>query len=358
MMSVGEVDVLLPRLGRGGAPALRLTPGQSRALEGFRRKLAAREYASAPRPCLCGARADVLVARRDRYGIPLDTVLCRGCGLARSDPYLTPPSLARFYREDYRSIYSSVGPAGIFAEAQRAGRWLRRWLSASVGASPKSVFEIGCGAGGVLAAFEGDGCRTAGCDFDPEYLAFGRARGLALEEGDAQTLRSRGRAELIVLRHVLEHYRDPVEELKNLSALLEPRGLVHVELPGILSIRATYGDVGLYLQNAHVWHFCRATLDFVMSRAGFAAVAGDEVIRALYRHEPVLAPLAADPGCADRVLAELRRVERLRFVPRRQILTAALSRILRRPAYEARPGARGGTAGGIHAHRTRRGWHV
>jgi hypothetical protein len=60
-------------------------------------------------------------------------------------------------------------------------------------------------------------------------------------------------------------------------------GYVYVELPGILSIHRTYGDILLFLQNAHLYHFTLATLTFLMAKAGFRLVKGDEYIHALFQ---------------------------------------------------------------------------
>lgn len=307
----------IKRLDSQPKPALPLTDVQAEGVSRVLRHLEDDRYSETPNSCICGSNDDILIAERDRYGIPIETVLCRGCGLLRSDPYLTPQSIIRFYQEDYRSIYTSVdGTKGLFANEYLKGSLIHGWLIKHSAAIPPLVFEIGCGAGGILQYFQGIGSSVAGCDYGEDGCAFGRASGLRLETGGSDKLAKYGRADLLILCHVLEHWRDLLNELKRLHNLLRENGLVYIELPGIFDIRRTYRDIALFLQNAHVWHFCLVTLDYVMSLAGFERLAGNERIQSLYRVAPKCASVPRNPDIHRRILYSLLWTERLRYLPR------------------------------------------
>jgi len=202
---------------------------QVRAVAHFLDDLDNGRYDQALLPCFCGVNDDVLIAQRDRYGIPLDTVLCRHCGLMRSDPYFTSESVAYFYREAYRSIY--IHPGGIsghFAEQQAVGACIHNYVVQSFPTKPETVLEVGCGAGGILHHFQQHGSRVAGCDFGEDYLQYGMSKGLTLEVGGWDKLAQHGPADLVVLSHLLEHLQNPVAELKNIHGLLKPNALVYV----------------------------------------------------------------------------------------------------------------------------------
>jgi NAD(P)-dependent dehydrogenase (short-subunit alcohol dehydrogenase family) len=50
------------------------------------RKLASGEYKSESPPCpVCTGGTDVLLAEKDRYGLPMRVVACDRCGLIRTD---------------------------------------------------------------------------------------------------------------------------------------------------------------------------------------------------------------------------------------------------------------------------------
>lgn len=326
---LGSSSPLIARLTAEGKPARRLSSETRRAVERF----LSSGYTETPNPCLCGSTEDRLIARRDRFGIPLDTRLCTGCGLMRSDPYMDDASIARFYAEVYRDIntrgWMELSASESFESQRWAGRQIIEWLDRSDSVAREGVFEIGCGGGGILQSFAERGSRVIGCDFDDRYLEEGRRAGLDLRTGSTETLENAGQADLVILSHVLEHFRDPVSMLESIPPLLKPDGLLYVEVPGVLDFRGMYRVLDSFLVNAHVWHFSLATLDYTMALAGFSRVRGDEFVRALYRPSPSVVA-RPESAAADAVLEYIERTERLRFVPRFGHPIAALAPIARR----------------------------
>ena len=74
----------------------------------FKTKIKNGEYKLVPNPCLCGNTnefIDIVVAEKDRYGIPCCNVLCKKCGIIRLKERLDDYSTSEFYRNEYRDIY-------------------------------------------------------------------------------------------------------------------------------------------------------------------------------------------------------------------------------------------------------------
>lgn len=307
---------LSARLGKGDRPTLRLSPGQLAARDRVLAALADGTYALEDAPCFCGgAELDLEIAERDRYGLPVRTVLCQHCGLLRTTPRMTAESTARFYDRDYRDLYTGPGNAeSLFAGQVARGRGLVNLLSKLL---PKvdRVYEVGCGAGGLLLPFAEVGKTVAGVDLGGEYLDVGRAHGLQLVQGNASALLAETGepADLVLLVHVLEHYLDLRSAVHETCELIAPGGLLLVEVPGLASIAHGYGgDILRYLQNAHTYHFTGATLGFVLRRCGLEVLACTEDAIALCRrpaqlHADLVAPAPDEAGRNLRTLAELER---------------------------------------------------
>jgi SAM-dependent methyltransferase len=278
--------LLFDRFYTATEPVEKLTEAQRKALEVFRQKLGRGVYAFEEAGCLCGCGGGWVVAARDRFALPVQTLLCPACGVMRTSPRMTGESLGRFYRDDYRPLY--VGEPGVpewfFNWQIENGKQIREFVSSALLAgSERIVFDVGCGAGGTLLPFREAGWRVFGCDTGPAYLERGRREGLTLECGEAPVLERHGPANLVLLSHVLEHLPNPLASLVQLHKLLRPGGFVYVELPGIFSIYRTYRDFLLFLQNAHLYHFTLKTLSALLAAAGFRLVKGDQRIRALYQ---------------------------------------------------------------------------
>src|SRR4051812_43923783 len=98
--------------------------GRRPFIEAVRKKLLEEEYRLIHYECPCGSDAhDLLVAQVDRYGLPLDTVLCAECGTLRTDPYLDPASLTDFYVHFYQQMYGRVtDEKKYFANQEMYGR--------------------------------------------------------------------------------------------------------------------------------------------------------------------------------------------------------------------------------------------
>jgi SAM-dependent methyltransferase len=223
---------------------------------------------------VCGADGGRVIAEIDRYGIPVTTVICKVCSLIRTVNQLRESDYAEFYSSFYRSLYDGAlhaSPKFVDEQIVR-GRRLVRIISRHIDLDGKLVVEVGCGAGGVLRAFQEVGSQVFGCDYGEEYLEAGRRLGLDLVRGGISEIPT-GIADVIVYSHVLEHIQDLKGEFDEIRRVLKPAGKLVVEVPGVYKIHRQYaGDILEYLQNAHLYHFTRQTLTLICSKFGFSEV--------------------------------------------------------------------------------------
>jgi len=248
---------------------------------------------SAEACCLCGAPDGFLVAEKDRYGLPVKTVVCERCGLVRTYNRLDAASLGRFYGEQYRPIYEgalySSETIQRFLESQFEANHFVSYIGVLKLTSASIVAEVGACAGWNLYSFQRRGIAVIGCDLDKEYLEYGRRRGIRLVEGDVKRLIELGvKADLVIVNHVLEHVADPIDFLLDLREIVKDEGHVLIGVPGLADVRYGYGDGEFWgcLQNAHLFFFELWTLRRCMERAGFGFVDGYEGIQALFRKRP------------------------------------------------------------------------
>jgi 2-polyprenyl-3-methyl-5-hydroxy-6-metoxy-1,4-benzoquinol methylase len=114
----------------------------------------------------------------------------------------------------------------------------------------KSLFEIGFGAGSLLAWAQEQGANVAGSEVNPEFAAAARERGveiLPVELGEAVAGHC-DRFDLVVAFDVFEHLTLPqiVAGLRHIAALLKPEGRLILRFPNAQSpfgAFSQYGDV-------------------------------------------------------------------------------------------------------------------
>lgn len=311
---------LSPRLSDRSTPALPLNDAQRAVRQRILDALTSGRYAQEDVDCFCGEQEGIVIAEVDRYALPVRTVLCTRCGLMRTTPRMTAEATAAFYANDYRALYTGNAQALLGNQIAR-GRTLLRGLP-TLFDQISTVYDVGCGVGGMLMAFAEHGKQVAGCDYDREYLQLGRDLGLELVEGDADALlaaRDGQSADLVTAIHVVEHFLDLPSELARLGRAVRPGGFLLIEVPGIRCIDAHSsqgyrGDPLLYLQNAHTYHFTAATLRYVLTQVGFEVIYADEAAVAVARRPegcwPNPRPTLIPQDEARRVLSYLATLER------------------------------------------------
>jgi len=268
---------------------IRLNSRQKKYKKIFLDKLERRIYVERNNTCPCGHPGDILVHKKDRYGIPLTTVMCKYCGLLRSDPYYNQKTLKNFYNLEYRGIYEEEGRPNqnFFNNQKKRGKFIYGYLKRNyfgTEISNKKIVEVGCSAGGTLAYFKDMGNNVFGCDYDSSYINYGQKKGLNLVTGGAERLNAvRNKVDIVILCHVLEHFSNLEGELKKIRLLVKKGGLIFIEVPGIYLIHRSYGGrLDDFLQNAHAYSFTLKSLSYVMGKYRFKLIHGDESVFAIF----------------------------------------------------------------------------
>jgi SAM-dependent methyltransferase len=174
-----------------------------------------------------------------------------------------------------------------------------------------------------------------GYDVDDEYLEIGRASfGVEMRSGRADdALEAVSSADIVLLSHVVEHFSSPEAVLERIARRLHPGALLLIEVPGLFRLHRTNLNPRDYLQNAHTFTYCAATLRDACRRAGLDVVEIDQCARAVCRTgPPELQPGSVlRAGLAERIIRYLRRCDsgyrhyaRLRRLPVVGRHTAAL----------------------------------
>ena len=234
--------------------------------------------------CMCcndHVENDIVISEKDRYGLPIPQVLCSKCGLIRSGVVFDEKSNNKFYAEYYRDMYSPGDTPLDFLwkdQKERGYRILELIDSLNL-IGIKDIAENGTGMGGVIYPFYKKGFNVMGCDFDQRYLEYGSSKGLNLMYGDFGNLVKNESCDLVLLVHVLEHFLDPLKEMKKIISKIRIGKYLYVEVPGIFNIDKAYGSPILYFQNAHVYNYYEAYLQQMFGNMGLKIVYSDEVCR-------------------------------------------------------------------------------
>jgi SAM-dependent methyltransferase len=259
----------------------------------------------------CDANDAVPVIRSgDRLlGIPgeFQVVRCRRCGFLYTNPQPDERTLALHYSAGYPLHRVEARPApsaqhgvrsrlkaGLLAARRypvtgAPPTWAWRAAGALVGKTLASRFvwlppfvpggtlvEVGCATGGYLAEMRDLGWRVVG--IEPSERAVDAARSLHQLDVRLGTLEEAALpdavADVVVMRMVLEHVRDPRRTLVGARRILKPGGRLLALVPnaGSLEARLFGGDWYAWDLPRHLSHFTPRTLATMLGEAGFARV--------------------------------------------------------------------------------------
>lgn len=188
------------------------------------------------------AAAETVIAWHSHEGLRisqsqgLDVIECAMCGFRHVVPLPDARALEATYREEYYrdekpTFLSHAGEDQQWAELAQNDRLeaFERLLPAH----RRRLLDIGSGPGFFLKTAKARGWRVLGIEPSRQAAAHARSLGIEVAEGffNADTAPGLGRFDAIQLNNVLEHVPDPASLLIEARGLLEPGGLLCVNVP-------------------------------------------------------------------------------------------------------------------------------
>ncbi len=265
---------------------------------------------------LCDGVNFHLISRLDRRGKPLDTGICARCGLVAHWNIPSDEALNEFYATRYRDEYHgehSPSPRRVM-RAWRNGRRIYRQLAPLVKPTD-DVFEVGAGIGCNVKCFERAGHPAAGIEPNRGFQQFSRERLKAsVSPGFLFDVPPQPSHDVVLLVHVIEHFRSPRTALEHIHRLLKPQGCLYIECP---NLGAPFTTRSKLFHFAHIHNFTPATLRMLAERSGFELERDfsrphDPNLQMLFRRAGA-GRLEIDPASCRDTLAALTRYSTLGY---------------------------------------------
>lgn len=263
----------------------------------------------------CGADDAAAVVRSDDrlLGLPGEfrVVRCRRCGFLYTNPQPGDAVLSRHYPPSY-PVFGAVRDArprsergararlraGVLAARgypvsgprwQVAGRLASRllpqrflWLPPFVPGG--TLVDVGCATGAYLAEMRDLGWQVIGVEPNARAAAAARQRlGLPVRTGTLEDAAlADACADVVVMRMVLEHVRDPRRALEEARRILKPGGRLLLSVPnaGSLEARLFGRHWSAWDLPRHLSHFSPESLSGLLHEAGFGATRVHHLVNA------------------------------------------------------------------------------
>lgn len=244
--------------------------------------------------CFCGGRDFQLLSRYDRFGLPFGTKICKSCGLITQTLRIHPDSLAEFYEKIYWPLISGQANYSTAPKKDEASPYLIKHIPTHW--KDIRIFEVGCGSGGRISRLmnelrqAGHAVTAVGCDYSSHALKLAGQKGIQTIHGGMDDLLAAGKADIVILSHVFEHFPDLTQATEQIEKLIHDDSLVYIEVPGVADLenkKEYLFNYQLYCVLAHTYNSSLLTLASVMSNRGLKLVEGDEYVRAVFKKEKI-----------------------------------------------------------------------
>ena len=163
----------------------------------------------------------------------------------------------------YKNEYHNSIKNKIFELAKSKMRYARclnqfNFIKNSINCDNKKVCEIGAFDGLLLNIFKNDGCKVFGYELND------RAREYAKKKYNIDLkpnfLEDNQKYDIIILSHVIEHFKEPKEILLKIKSMLNDNGFIYIEVPNSPIInqsknQCSYETLIKYLTTTHTVNF-------------------------------------------------------------------------------------------------------
>ena len=213
---------------------------------------------------LCNSNDYDKITDKGKFGIPSHVVLCKNCGLGYLNPRWTKESYGHFYKYEYDRLYRPDLDKGTSLNSKEKNPIVVRLKE--YGLFPeqaRNILDIGSGEGANLRTFKTIFNQSRLFAIEPSIESHKVLKNLGVEVIDTDVESSwedglTGKFDIIIMRHVLEHFSDPLLVLKKVNQVLSPKGILYIAVPNSLS---PYQNLEKsWFRNVHTFYYNKYTI--------------------------------------------------------------------------------------------------
>ena len=230
-------------------------------------------------PCLlCGSLEHSSICEQGQFGLPAHVVVCQNCGFSFLNPRWTKDRYDRFYAEEYDRYYRPE----VLAQNAEGNRYapikaiIARMTGQEYWRPFRNVLDLGSGMGHALihlksilpertnyeAIEPSQACR--------EHLLANNIGYVSPDVYAPWEMGKTGRYDLVIMRHVLEHFHDPLLVLRKVREVLADDGLLYIAVPD--AAHPTKPLRSHFFRVVHISYFTGRSLSTILRMAGLEPV--------------------------------------------------------------------------------------
>ena len=223
---------------------------------------------------LCGGLEHTLYDEFQEWNI----LKCNGCGYCFTDPRPSPQSVLSYYtlgyfRDEEKKRFDSLDENGAFKRSGALAYEQRIVDIESRVGRRGSLLEVGAATGTFLKVMQSRGWKVHGVEVSAEAVELARRNEhVHLFCGALEEFRTEEKYDLVCMYHSLEHTPDPAYIIERSYELLNPGGMIVIEVPNLNGFDAKINKerrLMSYDLPRHLSHFTPKVLANKLTQTGF-----------------------------------------------------------------------------------------
>lgn len=206
-----------------------------------------------------------------------DVYQCDECSLYFIDSP-TDEEINSLYKNEYHNNIKNK----LFETAKSKMRYARslsqfNFIKQTIDLKNKDICEIGAFDGLLLSLFKKNNNNVFGYELNDDARVYAKKKyDIDLKEN---FLESKSKYDIIILSHVIEHFREPKEILIKIKSMLKENGFIYIEVPNSpMPNECSYNMLMRYLNTEHIVNF---NMDNLIK---FAESADLKIVRSEYNN--------------------------------------------------------------------------
>jgi len=227
---------------------------------------------------LCGSNDvnKILECKDYRFNLSKDVfelVQCKKCGLIYINPMPVADELKKYYPENY---YNQGTLSNKIIRIYSILMEKIKVYEISYYKNSGKILDVGCGTGDFLFSFNKNKWDRYGVDVSKEACEIAKSKlGGNIYNNDLIKCKFPEKYfDVITLNHVLEHFEDPLIEMKEIFRILKDDGILFIRVPNIESIQFRMTrEYWLHLDvPRHLFFYSKKTLEKLLNKAKFETI--------------------------------------------------------------------------------------
>lgn len=228
---------------------------------------------------ICSSSDEELITKFGQFGLPTQVVVCRNCGFSYLNPRWTKERYDKFYKSEYDKYYRP----DVLNRSQDDSRFkniknilTRITCSKMLKDQPHNVLDIGCGMGDALTYLKSKVYTVAAyyaiepSDYCCEHLKKNGIHVISQDVDAEWAVSYSNKFDFVIMRHVLEHFLNPLGVLKSVARALSDNGIAYIAVPNAMRPKSPL--LSYYFRVVHVNYFSSGSLTNLLRMAGLEAL--------------------------------------------------------------------------------------